>query len=224
MINPILVLTDINYTMPNHGPDLFSGLQLKVEPGERLAIVGGEAVGKSTLMRLMAGLIKPASGHILFSGQPLTTPPSQPGGIGLLFRDSASHFLIPVAQEEILLSMTNSGELERESKIAGFLELSGLPPQASTWSLAGLSAAQQARVAIASLLASQPRLILADEPGVCLDGTGEERLAALFKEQCAEKAQALVVFTSRLERAKRFADTLLYLSQGILSTTPFPNR
>jgi energy-coupling factor transporter ATP-binding protein EcfA2 len=212
--NPLLVLADIHYTLPDHELPLFSGLQLTVNPGERLAIVAGEAQGKSTLLRLLAGLISPSSGQILLSGEKFENPPPQPGGIGLLFCDAANHFLTPVVQEEVLLSIGNVDKQEIESKVAHYLELAGLPPQTSMQSLVKLSTSQQARVGVAALLASQPRLILADEPGLFLDLAGEEQLAKIFQEQSLTKKTAQVIFTSRMERAKRFAERILFLNKG----------
>ncbi|MBF0357717.1 MAG: ABC transporter ATP-binding protein [Magnetococcales bacterium] len=218
--NPILTLEDIHYTVAGHEAELFSGLQFTAKPGERIAIVGGEGAGKSTLMRIMAGLISPSAGRVLFAGEPITAPPPPPGGIGLLFRDSANHFLTPMAQEEILLGLMGVDDLEAAGRVTNFLELAALPPQAATWYLANLSASQQSRVAIAALLASKPRLILADEPGLNLDLAGEQELGVQFKELTKDEQAVQVVFTSRLERASVFADRTLYLSEGILSDTP----
>jgi energy-coupling factor transporter ATP-binding protein EcfA2 len=218
----MITLEDIHYGHPSQGTALFNGLGFAAKPGERVAIVGGEGSGKSTLMRLMAGLIPPQGGSLHFMGQPLSTPPAQPGGIGLLFRDSANHFLTPLVQEEILLSLIPVEALQRENRMARFLKLSGLPSQASSWSLSALSSGQQSRVALAALLAAQPRLILADEPGLCLDKAGEEGMALLFRTLCEEEGVTQVVFTSRMERARRFSDRVLFLDRGILTLSPFP--
>lgn len=205
-MQPLLHLTDICLTLPNQGAAIFSALQFVLYPGERVAILGGEASGKSTLMRLMAGLLPPSSGKVVFNGQV--------GEIGLLFRDSANHFLTPIAKEEILLGMYSGADVEQESAMVQLLEFSGLPPQASTWSLAALSAAQQSRVAIAALFAGRPRLVLADEPGGCLDEAGEGKLAAILKDKCEQEQLAQVIFTSRLQRARQFSDKIFMLNQG----------
>jgi energy-coupling factor transporter ATP-binding protein EcfA2 len=222
----MLILSDLHYSLPNQGPKLFDGLQLTLQAGERLAIVGAEGSGKSTLLRLMAGLIRPTSGRIEFCRQPVIRPPPQPGGIGLLFRDSASHFLTPMVGEEILFGLSKGTDLKGEEAVAQALQLSGLPPQAATWSLAALSAGQQARVAVAALLASQPGLILADEPGACLDEAGEDGLADIFRQRCEKGAVAQVVFTSRLRRANRFAERILLLNREFYHPTlsPLPQR
>ena len=119
-----------------------------------------------------------------------------------------------MVQEEVLLSIGNVDKQEIESKVAHYLELAGLPPQTSMQSLVKLSTSQQARVGVAALLASQPRLILADEPGLFLDLAGEEQLAKIFQEQSLTKKTAQVIFTSRMERAKRFAERILFLNKG----------
>jgi energy-coupling factor transporter ATP-binding protein EcfA2 len=220
--NPLLVLADIHYTLPDNKLPLFNGLHLSINPGERLVILAGEAQGKSTLLRMLAGLISPTKGQVYLSDEQLSNPPPQPGGIGLLFRDAANHFLTPIVQEEILLSMGNVDKQDLESQVAHYLELAGLSPQTAMRSLVNLSASQQARVGVAALLASQPRLILADEPGACLDLAGEEQLAKIFQELSQSKKIAQVIFTSRMERANRFAERILFLNKGILSSTPFP--
>ncbi|MBF0380362.1 MAG: energy-coupling factor ABC transporter ATP-binding protein [Magnetococcales bacterium] len=220
--NPLLVLTDINYTLPDHGPELFSGLQLTVGPGERLAVVAGEGEGKSTLMRLMAGLIPPTKGVVALSGNKLDSPPPQPGGIGVLFSDATNHFLTPVVQEEILLGMDNRDKSDGEDKVGQYLELAGFPAHKAGCSLVKLSTSQQSRVAVAAVLASQPCLVLADEPGNYLDMAGEEQLAKTFFDLTQKKNMAQVIFTSRLERANRFAKRILFLNNGVLSNTPSP--
>ncbi|MBF0195136.1 MAG: ABC transporter ATP-binding protein [Magnetococcales bacterium] len=219
---PLLELVDIHYTLAGQKSPIFNGLQLTVNHGERIAIIAGEAEGKSTLIRLLAGLITPFSGDILLSGVQLKSPPPQPGGIGLLFLDTANHFLTPVVQEEVMLSMGNSNNQELEKKVAYYLELAGLPSKIATSSLVKLSTSQQYRVAVAALLASQSRIILADEPGIFLDLNGEQHLAKIFKELAHNKKTTQVIFTSRMDRAKGFAERILFLNKGILSNTPSP--
>ncbi|MBF0455045.1 MAG: ABC transporter ATP-binding protein [Magnetococcales bacterium] len=226
MPTPLLALSQLCFALPNQGPALFANLSFALYPGERVAIVGGEASGKSCLMRLMAGLMVPDSGQVLFKGSALCHPPPQPGGVALLFREAANHFLAPVAGEEIRLGMARGSDRQQSERTATLLSMVGLPPQAVGWSLSTLSASQQYRVALAALLAGKPALILADEPGHALDSEGEEGVANLFARQCQSHAVAQLILTSRLDRADRFADRILSLGQGILtplSTTPSPN-
>ncbi|MBF0447577.1 MAG: ABC transporter ATP-binding protein [Magnetococcales bacterium] len=223
--SPLLSLSDIHLILPGQKTALFDGLSLSVEPGERLAVFGAEGVGKSTLLRLMAGLRLPDSGRILFQGQSLDGPPAQPGGIGVLFQNPADHFLMPLVHEEIVLGLTTS-VAEKTARVLEVLELCGLPAQAADWSMSRLSGSQQSRVSLAALLASQPALVLLDEPGAALDRSGEEEMACVLERLCSRNKLAQVIFSNRQQRAERFADRILHLDRGILSAyigVPLPN-
>lgn len=210
---PLLRLEEVTFRFSSAQAPLFAPVHLSVEPGERWAVVGGEGAGKSTLMRVMAGLRPPTSGRCLFQGRLMAHPPPSPGGIGLLFRDAGSHFLAPTVVEEVWLGVTGLDEKSREEHLSHLLRQVGLPITVATASLARLSPSQQTRVAIATLLAAQPRLILADEPGATLDEAGEAAVAERFRSLCREEKVAQIIFTSRHRRAARFADRTIVLTR-----------
>ena len=207
-------------TLNRMGSDvpLFDRLNLELYAGQRLAVLGGEAVGKSTLMRLMAGLIQPDAGRVLWAGAPPDPRERRQRRPGVLFRDPEAHFLAHQVAEEVGLGLDGHGldGAALAERVAAALAWAGLPPELSAAALAGLSAAQRARVALAALHAARPQVLLADEPGASLSDDGEAELAEKTGRYIDEGGGALVVFTSRRDRAARFAATILRLHRGVL--------
>ncbi len=220
--SPLLVLRGVVLAGREAQRPLIDGVSLAVRPGQRLAILGAEGSGKSTLMRLMAGLIPAQSGEITLFGHTADARAGRTEPPGVLFREPEAHFLTPRVGEEIALTPASRGVTgpELETRINEAMVWAGLPLDWREEPLAHLSAAQRGRVALAALHAARPRLLLADEPGGPLSDSGEERLAERFRRLCADRQMALVIFTSRPRRALRFAEMVLELCNGRLREYP----
>ncbi|MBF0623286.1 MAG: MFS transporter [Magnetococcales bacterium] len=191
-------------------------LDLTLAPGQRLAFLGPEGCGKSRLLAVLAGLDPPAGGVVLLQGRPLDQwpGPKRTEIIGVLFQQPRLHFIGQDVAEEVSLALASRGlggpPLEERVSLA--LAEAGLAPeQFRERPLAGLSAAECSRVALAALLVVRPRLVLADEPGSDLSESGEADLAALL-DRLAREGATTVIFTSRQQRAQRFADRILPLA------------
>ena len=164
------------------------GLDLTVEKGEMLAIVGPSGAGKTTLLNILGGLDRPSAGRVVVHGQDLLKM-SAPAldkyrrhQVGFVWQQTA-HNLIPylTAQENVELPMTISGlEWKKKSAWAGeLLEMVGLGDRRHH-RLAHLSGGEQQRVAIAVALANKPILILADEPTGEVDSFTARGIYELF--------------------------------------------
>lgn len=218
----LLVLKNVSLHGPVAGSNFFECLNWVVRPGERWAIVGPEGCGKSTLLRLMAGLIRPDAGEVLLNGLPCTTTTNRSDTIGVLFCEPASRFLAPVVWEEVVLTLSSHGVTGEplQQQLDQALQLAGLSKDMASRELASLSTSQCARVALAAALAVAPQLLLVDEPGAQLAAEGEVEMARMLASQAqSPKNMASVIFTSRMERARRFAERFLWLADGHINSS-----
>ncbi|HEY7168113.1 MAG TPA: ABC transporter ATP-binding protein [Candidatus Binatia bacterium] len=185
------------------------GVNLDLDAGDRLAIVGESGVGKSTLLHILGTLDRPTQGQILYRGEPI--PIDDPAAlaqfrnrsIGFVFQ---FHYLLPdfSALENVMLPALISGmePARAKSEALRLLETVGLEDRV-THRPGKLSGGEQQRVAVARSVILQPKLILADEPTGSLDfRIGEEVQDLLFRLN-AENGAALVVATHNREFAAK---------------------
>lgn len=166
------------------------GLDLTVQPGELLGIVGTSGSGKSTLLNILGGLDRPSAGHVVVNGRNLLKAPDSEldayrrHEVGFVWQQTARN-LIPYlsAQENVALPMTIAGMGwgEKRAWTKELLEAVGLWEHRQH-KLAQLSGGQQQRIAIAVALANKPTLLLGDEPTGELDSTTAQDILALLRE------------------------------------------
>ncbi|GAB0058522.1 Energy-coupling factor transport system ATP [Candidatus Magnetaquicoccaceae bacterium FCR-1] len=182
-------------------------MDLVVRAGERLAILAPESFGKSRLLRVMAGLIEPASGAVI---RP------EDGGVGVLFRVPELRFLCATPREEVGLAPAARGVRgdDLNARVEAALRRAGLDGACwdRGWHL--FSASEKYRVGVAILYALRPRLLLIDEPGNPLSDSGEVGLAEDLRVFCLEHGVGLVVFTSREGRAGLFGERVVRMEGG----------
>jgi ABC-type lipoprotein export system ATPase subunit/bifunctional DNA-binding transcriptional regulator/antitoxin component of YhaV-PrlF toxin-antitoxin module len=166
------------------------GLDLTVQPGELLGIVGTSGSGKSTLLNILGGLDRPSAGHVVVNGRNLLKAPDteldayRRREVGFVWQQTARN-LIPYlsAKENVALPMTIAGMGwgEKRAWTQELLEAIGLWEHRQH-KLAQLSGGQQQRVAIAVALANKPSLLLGDEPTGELDSTTAQEILTLLRE------------------------------------------
>ena len=196
---------------------LISGLTLRIEPGQRLAVVGGSASGKSTLARLLAGLLQPSGGTIHLDGRPLLAWPraTRLQAIAMV-QQSSSFFSCSLRDNLSFWDPSISREaLEEACADAAILERIAALPQGFDTPLreAGrqLSGGERQRLQIAQALLQRPALLILDEATAALDAITEQRVEqALRRQGCTQ-----VVVAHRLSTI-RDADEILVLDQGQL--------
>ncbi|MBK8902938.1 MAG: ATP-binding cassette domain-containing protein [Anaerolineaceae bacterium] len=166
------------------------GLDLAVQRGELLGIVGTSGSGKSTLLNILGGLDRPSAGHVVVNGRNLLKAPDaeldtyRRREVGFVWQQTARN-LIPYlsAKDNVALPMTIAGMgwAEKRAWTQELLEAVGLWDHRQH-KLAQLSGGQQQRVAIAVALANKPTLLLGDEPTGELDSTTAQEILALLRE------------------------------------------
>ena len=193
------------------------GVNLSVDSGEFVAIVGTSGSGKSTLLHMLGGLDRPTSGSVIVDGKGIFSLKDEAltifrrRKIGFVFQ---SYNLVPVlnARENIVLPIQLDGRQVDEDfldKIVNTLglekKLGSLPSQ--------LSGGQQQRVAIARALAAAPAIILADEPTGNLDSRTSQDVLSLLKVTSQKFAQTIVMITHNEEIAQT-ADRIIRIEDG----------
>lgn len=184
---------------------VLEGMDLEIEPGEFVAIVGRSGGGKSTLLRLLAGLDRQTSGGLLLDGSPFTgLPPS----VRMLFQDAR---LVPWAR--VLENVGIARERGWREHAAAALADVGLEDRAGEWPSV-LSGGQRQRVALARALVSRPRLLLLDEPFGALDALTRLEMHELLGRIWARDGFTTVLITHDVTEACSLADRVLVLREG----------
>lgn len=195
------------------------GVELSVENGEFVAIIGTSGSGKSTLLHMLGGLDRPTSGTVTVDGRELSTLKDEEltifrrRKIGFVFQN---YNLVPVlnVRENIILPIQLDGNQPDKAYVAQIIETLGL--ESKLQNLPGnLSGGQQQRVAIARALASEAPVILADEPTGNLDEDTAQDITEILKESAHKMNKCVVVVTHSNELAKQ-ADVVFRLRKGEL--------
>jgi putative ABC transport system ATP-binding protein len=213
---PILRLEHLGRRYAVGGPALFEDLNLELEPGEYLAIMGESGVGKSTLLNLLAGLDRPTQGRVLLDGADLSALDDDSltllrrRAIGFVFQ--AFHVLpyLTVTQNIALpLDLLQVAEPERSRRVRELLPAIGIESLALR-PARELSGGEVQRVAIARALIHRPRLVLADEPTGNLDPRSAAQVLDLLRQQVKANAGAGILITHSRAAADT-ADRILEL-------------
>jgi len=192
---------------------VLSGIDLEVEDGEFLAIVGFSGSGKTTLISLMAGLEMPTSGTIEFDERPVEGPSSERG---LVFQ---SYSLMPwlTVEGNVALAVDSVYESlsarERREIVCKYVDLVGLT-HAADRRPAELSGGMRQRVAVARALAMSPRMLLLDEPLSALDALTRAKLQDEIEEIWSRERKTVVLITNDVDEAILLADRILPLNPG----------
>lgn len=193
------------------------GVNLSVEKGEFLAVVGTSGSGKSTLLHMLGGLDKPTSGTVTVDGNELSKMTDDEltifrrRNIGFVFQN---YNLVPMmnVEENILLPVGLDGKEADDAYTGEIIDILGLSDK--LYRLPNnLSGGQQQRVAIARALAAKPAILLADEPTGNLDSKTSQDVLGLLKVTSQRFHQTMVVITHNEEIAQ-MADCIVRIEDG----------
>ncbi len=205
------------YQMPSGGVQALDGVNLSIEEGEFVAIVGSSGSGKTTLLNLLGGLDKPSEGSIYVRGEKLEDMESEEltifrrRNIGFVFQN---YNLLPILNvyENITLPMKLDGMRVDEEFLNHMIDCLKLREKLYHMPET-LSGGQQQRVAIARALSTKPAVLLCDEPTGNLDSVTGMEVVGLLKSSAYEFHQTIVVVTHNEEIAQ-MADRIIRIEDG----------
>ncbi len=202
------------------GRAIVEGASFEVRPGERTALLGPNGGGKTTLIRVLLGLLEPDAGRVVFleDGREIPRP-----RIGYLSQRSTLHPDAPISGED-LVALTLSpapgfgglGPARAEARFA--LGRAGLSPEKQALPVGRLSGGQRQRVLLARAIAGSPPLLVLDEPDTALDAEGLATLRRLVIEEVA--AGRTVVFVTHDSDAMGGADAVFSVDGRVTPGTP----
>ncbi|WP_042169019.1 ABC transporter ATP-binding protein [Paenibacillus gorillae] len=198
------------------------GLDLHIEAGELMAIIGNSGSGKSTLLNMLGGLDRPTAGSLFVDGKDLLKFSERDyvrykrESVGFVWQNNGRN-LIPylTAQQNVELPILLQGRRKKE-RARELLEAVGLSHRAHN-KLQQLSGGEQQRVAIAIALANQPRLLLADEPTGSVDSRMATQILELFRELNRTLGLTVVIVTHDPELARK-VDRVVAIRDGKISS------
>lgn len=217
----VLEVRDLAYKYPN-GTVAIENINLKINRGEKVAIIGSNGAGKSTLLSHFNGLKEPGSGEILIEGQPMAYDRKSlmkvRQKVGVVFQNSTNQLFAPTVIEDVAFGPMNLG-LSREEvdrrvqeslEAVDMLGFENKTPH-------HLSGGQQKRIAIAGIIAMRPEIIILDEPTASLDPQGVDQVLEILNDLNSEGI-TIVVSSHDVEMITEFADKVLVLHHGRVET------
>jgi len=195
-------------------------VNLEIEEGQMLAVIGHTGSGKSTLIQHFNGLLEPSSGKIYIDGQDMWADKSKLRDIrfqvGLVFQYPEYQLFEETCYKDIAFGPKNMGLSEEEIhqrvlEAAAFVNITEEQLMKSPFALSG---GQKRRVAIAGVLAMRPKVLILDEPTAGLDPKGRDRILGQIKEYHQEEKNTVLIVSHSMEDVAKFAQKVLVMNQS----------
>lgn len=209
-MNSLLSISSVSKSFGKHR--VLQQVSLALDRGQVHAVVGESGCGKTTLLRIIAGLTESDDGSVVLDGEDITYRPAEKRCIGLVFQDYALFPHLTVIKN-ITYGISELSRAEREKRVTELLEMIHLPGIGKRYPHE-LSGGQQQRVALARALAQRPSLLLLDEPFSNLDSIRRHKLRGVVRELADQLHTASLIVTHDIDDAFRVADTVTILKEG----------
>ena len=216
----MIKFSHVSLIYPNSTTTVLEDLNLTIAEGEMVLVIGPTGSGKSSLLRLINGLVPHHTGGILagdVSVNGLSTQLTKPGGmahlIGIVGQNPANGFVADTVEEELafgmeVLNLPNDVMRKRVEEVLDLLSLAPLRNR----SIATLSGGEQQRVAIGAALVTHPKVLVLDEPTSALDPIAAEEVLSILHRLVHDLGLTVVIAEHKLERVIQFADRIVYIN------------
>jgi NitT/TauT family transport system ATP-binding protein len=205
---PIAAFRGVSLTLGDPGVSILEDVSFTVAPGEALCLVGPSGGGKSTILNLLAGLVSPTSGSVLWEGEPVSGPARERA---VVFQDAALFPWLSLEQNIAFpLELAGVPKAERRARTEELLRLVHLLKFRKSYPHE-LSGGMRQRGAIARALATKPRMVLFDEPFAALDGQMRELLQNEVERIVRATGTTMVFVTHQIDEAVRLGDRVLLI-------------
>lgn len=220
----------VGYTYSKGTPYEYAALKdinLNIEEGKMTAIIGQTGSGKSTLVQHLNALLLPETGTIHILDRVITAAEkpkklkSLRGDVGLVFQFPEYQLFEETVMKDVAFGPKNFGVSEEEAmkRAKNALRLVGLPEEIDEKSPLELSGGQKRRVAIAGILAMDPKVLVLDEPTAGLDPRGAVSMMQLFKDLNTKYGKTILIVTHDMEHVFRYCDNVVVLADGQVSAS-----
>lgn len=225
-MTPILKTENLTYV---YNPDLpdrteaIHNINMELEEGRFLGIIGPTGCGKSTLITHFNGLLKPTSGKVYIAGEDIWQNPKDIRRfrftVGLVFQYPEYQLFEETVAKDIAFGPKNMGlsDGEVQDRVRRAARFCGLGEDMLERSPFELSGGQKRRVAIAGVLAMQPRLLVLDEPAAGLDPEGRDTILNELKQYHRETGSSVVLVSHSMEDVAKYADRVLVMKDGSIA-------
>ena len=220
---PMIKTEDLTYTYSIGTPfekTAVNNVDLEIEEGTFSGIIGHTGSGKSTLIQHLNGLIKPTSGKVFIDGQDIWSKDVKIRDIrfkvGLVFQYPEYQIFEETVYKDIAFGPKNMGlpDEEIDRRVKETAELVGLKPEMLDKSPFELSGGQKRRVAIAGVMAMEPKVLILDEPTAGLDPKGRDKILNQIKEYHRQKNTTVLLVSHSMEDVAKFADKILVMNKA----------
>lgn len=196
-------------------------VNIEIEDGSLVALIGHTGSGKSTLIQHFNALVKPTSGKIIINGIDVTAPKADlrlvRKTVGLVFQYPEHQLFEETVYKDIAFGPKNMGfsDEEIDKRVRESAALVGLKEKHLTRSPFDLSGGQKRRVAIAGVLAMNPKVLILDEPTAGLDPKGRDEILATIKKLHEENKEMIIIFVSHsMEDVAKTAERVIVMNDG----------
>lgn len=195
-------------------------LNIQIKEGEFVGIIGHTGSGKSTLVQMLNGLIKPTSGTVKLNGQNIWAAPKEIRKVrfkvGLVFQYPEYQLFEETVEKDIAFGPGNMGLSEEQIKerVCSAARFAGLKDELLSKSPFDLSGGEKRRAAIAGVIAMDPEVLILDEPTAGLDPAGRDVLLAQIRQYHKERKNTVLLVSHSMEDIARTADRILVMNKG----------
>lgn len=199
-----------------------SGVDLEIEEGEFVGVIGHTGSGKSTLIQHLNGLLKPTSGKIYIDGKDIWEHKKDLRAVrfqvGLVFQYPEYQLFEETVFKDIAFGPTNMGLSAGEvrDRVVEAMEFVGLDTDIAQKSPFDLSGGQKRRVAIAGVIAMRPKVLILDEPTAGLDPKGRDKILGQIKEYHQRTGSTVLLVSHSMEDVARYAKKVLVMNQAMV--------